>query len=158
MPQGNQQKLRLKQFKLRVIVPFPNIDNLFSSIAIRDMRDYNHFTEILPALAMLKLFQRPIAKINDQYYLLVTIDDVKAAKALFDEIEETTKKGTEKRIIDFYETIVKSHVNGATLETIVEESTATTIEEIKQLAEQGYQKLDEVDGIHVYRRPKKYNS
>jgi integrase len=37
-------------------------------------------------------------------------------------------------------------------------ATATTIEEIKHLAETGFQKFDEVNGIHVYRRPKKYNS
>jgi hypothetical protein len=32
-------------------------------------------------------------------------------------------------------------------------ATATTIEEIKELAKQGFQKFDEVNGIHVYRRP-----
>jgi integrase len=37
-------------------------------------------------------------------------------------------------------------------------ATATTIEEITQLAKQGYMKFDEVNGIHVYRRPKTYNS
>ena len=34
---------------------------------------------------------------------------------------------------------------------------ATTVEDITQLAKQGYTKFDEVNGIHVYRRPK-YNS
>ena len=37
-------------------------------------------------------------------------------------------------------------------------ATATTIEEIKHLAQAGFQKFDEINGIHVYRRPKKYNS
>jgi len=37
-------------------------------------------------------------------------------------------------------------------------ATATTIEEIKHLAQAGFQKFDEVNGIHIYRRPKKYNS
>jgi len=37
-------------------------------------------------------------------------------------------------------------------------ATATTIEEIKHLAQAGFQKFDEVNGIHVYRKPKKYNS
>ena len=35
---------------------------------------------------------------------------------------------------------------------------ATTVEEIKRYAQQGFQKFDEVNGVHVYRRPKKYNS
>ena len=33
-------------------------------------------------------------------------------------------------------------------------ATATTIEEIKELAKQGFTKFDEANGIHVYRRPK----
>ncbi|UCF45378.1 MAG: hypothetical protein JSW44_01730 [Candidatus Bathyarchaeota archaeon] len=37
-------------------------------------------------------------------------------------------------------------------------ATATTIEEIKHLAQAGFKKFDEANGIHVYRRPKKYNS
>jgi integrase len=37
-----------------------------------------------------------------------------------------------------------------------EVSTATTVEEIKQLAQAGFQKFDELNGIHVFRKPKKY--
>jgi integrase len=37
-----------------------------------------------------------------------------------------------------------------------EVATATTVEEIRQLAQIGYQKFDEVNGIHVYRKPKKF--
>ncbi len=37
-------------------------------------------------------------------------------------------------------------------------ATATTVEEIKQLAQAGFQKFDDVNGIHVYRRLKKYTS
>jgi integrase len=37
-----------------------------------------------------------------------------------------------------------------------EVATATTIEEIKQLASAGFQKFEEANGVHVYRRPKKY--
>jgi integrase len=33
---------------------------------------------------------------------------------------------------------------------------ASTIDEIKHLAEAGFQKFDEVNGIHVYRRPKRF--
>jgi hypothetical protein len=35
---------------------------------------------------------------------------------------------------------------------------AATIEEIKHLAQEGFQKFDEVNGVHIYRRPKKYRS
>jgi len=37
-----------------------------------------------------------------------------------------------------------------------EVATATTIEEIKQLAQAGFQKFDELNGIHVFRKPKKF--
>jgi integrase len=36
-------------------------------------------------------------------------------------------------------------------------ATATTIEEIKQLASAGFQKFDEYNNIHIYRRPKRFN-
>lgn len=35
-------------------------------------------------------------------------------------------------------------------------TTATTLEEIKQVAAAGFQKYDEINGIHVYRRPKRF--
>jgi hypothetical protein len=35
-------------------------------------------------------------------------------------------------------------------------ATATTVEEIKQLAAAGFEKFDELQGIHVFRRPKRF--
>jgi hypothetical protein len=35
-------------------------------------------------------------------------------------------------------------------------ATATTVEEIKKLAESGYQKFDEYNGIHIFRKPKRF--
>jgi integrase len=37
-----------------------------------------------------------------------------------------------------------------------EVATAATVEEIKQLAQAGFQKFDELNGIHVFRKPKKF--
>jgi integrase/predicted RNA-binding Zn-ribbon protein involved in translation (DUF1610 family) len=39
-----------------------------------------------------------------------------------------------------------------------EVATATTVEEIKQLAQVGFQKFDELNGIHVFRKPKKFSA
>ena len=36
-------------------------------------------------------------------------------------------------------------------------ATATTIEEVKQLAAVGFEKFDELQGIHIYRRPKRFS-
>jgi len=35
-------------------------------------------------------------------------------------------------------------------------ATATTVEEIKQLATAGFEKIDEIKGVHVFRRPKRF--
>jgi hypothetical protein len=35
-------------------------------------------------------------------------------------------------------------------------ATATTVEEVKQLASAGFEKFDEMNSIHVFRRPKKF--
>ena len=37
-------------------------------------------------------------------------------------------------------------------------ATATTVEEIKQLATAGFEKFDEINSIRIYRRPKRFNS
>lgn len=36
-------------------------------------------------------------------------------------------------------------------------ATATTVEEIKHLAEAGFQKFDEINRIHIFRHPKRFN-
>ena len=35
-----------------------------------------------------------------------------------------------------------------------EVAAAATVEEVKQLAAAGYEKVDEIQGIHVFRKPK----
>jgi len=37
-------------------------------------------------------------------------------------------------------------------------ATATTIEEIKQLLAAGFEKADELNNIHIYTRPKRFNA
>jgi len=39
-----------------------------------------------------------------------------------------------------------------------EVATATTAEEIKQLAQAGFQKFDELNGMHVFRKPKRFSA
>jgi len=39
-----------------------------------------------------------------------------------------------------------------------EVATATTVKEIEQLAQAGFQKFDELNGIHVFRKPKKFSA
>jgi hypothetical protein len=39
-----------------------------------------------------------------------------------------------------------------------EVATATTTKEIEQLAQAGFQKFDELNGIHVFRKPKRFSA
>lgn len=103
--------------KIKAVNPFENTDELTPSSQVRDMRDYNKFLELMPSLAYVHLFQRPIMTIHGQRYVLPTIQDALEAKSIFDSIEETTKTGTEQRIISFYwDVVVKTE--GAPLEDI----------------------------------------
>jgi hypothetical protein len=114
----------VKKYNLKTVKPFPNLRNAikFSNIDTRDMRDYDHFNQMLPTYTAFKLFQRPIITIGKQKYIVESIDDVLAALELFEKIAETTRTGTEKLILDFYHNHVQSHKEGATLKTILADS------------------------------------
>ena len=93
--------------KIQIAVPFDeDIIEGFSKDAVRDMRDFNKFLELLPSYAIFKLFQRPIVMIQGKRYLIPTIQDAIDAKEAFDSIIETTKTSTDYRIIEFYHSTV----------------------------------------------------
>ncbi len=93
--------------KIQVATPFDeDIIEGFSKDAVRDMRDFNKFLELLPSYAIFKLFKRPIVMIQGKRYLIPTIQDAINAKVAFDSIIETTKTSTDYRIIEFYNTTV----------------------------------------------------
>ena len=111
----------VKQHSLKAVKPFPNLRNSikFCNESIRDMRDYEHFNQMLPTYTAFKMFQRPIITVNNQKYIVVSIDDVLAALHLFDEISETTRTSTEKPILEFYHKRIQHHIEGATLKEIL---------------------------------------
>jgi len=110
----------MKEYKLKIINPFLQLHELFSSDITRDMRDFQHFLQMLDTYPIFYLFQRPIITIGKQKYLVITVEDVVRAKALFDEIAETTKTGTDKKILDFYHKFIQKRKEGAVLEKILE--------------------------------------
>jgi len=111
----------LKTGNIKTINPFLDVADVFSKSQVRDMRDFNKFLELLPTYAIVKLFQRPIVIINGQRYLVPTMQDFYDAKAVFDSVAETTKTGTEARILCFYWDCVAKHSAGATVETLTDE-------------------------------------
>jgi hypothetical protein len=109
-----------KDLKLSSLTPFPTLHDKFRSLETRDMRDFNHFLQLVPAFALFHLFQRPIITVNGDNYLLATVQDVLDAKALFDSVSLTTKTSTESRILIFYYDTVKPQLSGATLNTLTD--------------------------------------
>jgi hypothetical protein len=88
--------------KLSVIIPFPNLYELFPREIVRDMRDYQHFVQFAQTITALFLYQRPIMTRNGKSYLIASVRDVKQAAILYKAVFETTRTNTEQRILDFY--------------------------------------------------------
>jgi hypothetical protein len=110
----------IKQGNLQIIVPFPNLHQKFRSLEVRDMRDFNHFLELVPAFTAFHLFQRPILTIDNEHYLVSTIQDAVDAKALFDSVSATTKTSTEQKILTFYYECVRPKTNGVTVAVLTD--------------------------------------
>ena len=101
-------KRQLSDGKTDVVIPFSNLNELFPKEITRDMRDFQHFTQFLKALTVLHLYQRPFIKIGDKRFIVSTIEDIKKALEIYCELFETTRTGTEQRILSFYHDIVKN--------------------------------------------------
>jgi hypothetical protein len=99
---------QLGENKIDVVIPFLNLYELFPREISRDMRDFQHFTQFLKAITVLHYFQRPYMKVGKTKLLLSTLEDVRKALEIYREIFETTRTGTEKRVLDFYHGIVKT--------------------------------------------------
>ena len=103
---------RLKEFtengKVKVVIPFPDLHNLFPHEINRDMRDFQHFGQFLATITLLHYFQRPYIIHHDTRYLIAVAEDVRQAYDIYQELLETTRTGTDKRILDFYHIIVKT--------------------------------------------------
>jgi len=84
------------------------------------MRDFNKFLELMPSYTLFKLFQRPIMTIEGSRYLIPTIQDALDAKAAFNSIIETTKTGSDARVLEFYHKVVADKVNGSDAETLTD--------------------------------------
>jgi len=94
--------------KTNVIIPFSNLHELFPKEITRDMRDFQHFTQFLKAVTVLNFYQRPFIKVGDKRFIVSTIEDIKKALEIYVELFETTRTGTEQRILSFYHDIVKT--------------------------------------------------
>jgi hypothetical protein len=96
---------------LDVVIPFPNLHEPFPKQIVRDMRDFQHFCQFIKPIALLHAFQRPRMEINNKKYVIATFADVWNAVQIYSSIFETTRTGSEERIIKLYhEVLVKRGV------------------------------------------------
>jgi hypothetical protein len=106
---------------VKILNPFPNLHEQFQKNIARDMRDFQHFIQMVKTFTMLRIFQRPIIEIKEQKYALITRADVEEAKAVFKEIIETTRTGTESRVLEFYHKYIEPYPEGRTVEVATQE-------------------------------------
>lgn len=107
---------------IKVLTPFQNLRCIFdlkNNIQIRDMRDYNHYKQLIKGFTLLHLFQRPISTIKGKNYVLAGLNDVIQAKEVYEQIKETTKTNTDQKILDFYRDILTQNP-GLTVEELTQ--------------------------------------
>jgi len=100
-------KNQLANAQIDVVVSFTSLHEFFPKEIVRDMRDFQHFTQFLKTVTALYVYQRPFLKINDKKFLITTVEDVKKALEIYSEVFETTRTGTEQRILSFYHGIIQ---------------------------------------------------
>jgi hypothetical protein len=101
-------KRELIDCKTDVVIPFLNLHELFPKEMTRDMRDFQHFTQLLKVITLLHLNQRPFIKIDDNRFFVSTVEDVKRALEIYSELFLTTRTGIGERILKIYHEIVKT--------------------------------------------------
>lgn len=146
-----------------VVVPFANLYEVFPKKIIRDMRDFQHFIQLLEAFTALHFLQRPFIKCNGKRFIVSTVEDVERAFQVLNEIFETTRTGTERKILNFYHEIIKTknewHLSEATtkyneLHPEKKLSSDSVALMLKRLSEIGYINIEK-DGadrrVNVYK-------
>jgi len=146
-----------------VVIPFMNLHELFPKEIIRDMRDFQHFTQFLKTITALNFYQRAFMKVKDKRFLLSTVEDVRKSLEVYLEVFETTRTGTEQRILTFYHETVKTKEIWYLKELTAEYnkkhtkklSSGRISELLKRLSEIGYvdiQKDNEDKRLNIYKR------
>lgn len=154
-------KALMQSRNMDVIIPFLNLHEIFPCEIARDMRDFNHFLELIRAITIFNILKRPLVEINGKWYVLSSVKDVEKALEIFQRIWETTRTGTEEKALNFYHEIVvkkdKWYLSELTTEynkTHKKKLSSRRIAEImKTLSEIGYVDIakDEVDKrLNVY--------
>ena len=85
-----------------IAVPFENLDELYPHEITRDMRDFDHFLQLVKTFTALHVHRRVLMKSNGNLYILSSVSDVENSFKIFNEIFETTRTSMDARILEFY--------------------------------------------------------
>jgi len=94
-----------------VVIPYSSVGGLLPKAEIRDMRDAQHFIQLIYTYVALNFKQRPLLELSrdkedKRLYVVASPEDVENAISLFSKIYETTYAGVERRIIQFYKDVL----------------------------------------------------
>ncbi len=86
-----------------VVIPFASgWEELYPSDVPRDMRDFDHLTQLVSAIAALHIHKRVVMVHDGKKYVLASASDLKRAFDIFSTVFETTRTGTDAKIFEFY--------------------------------------------------------
>ncbi|MEM2002164.1 MAG: hypothetical protein QXT77_05935 [Candidatus Methanomethylicaceae archaeon] len=135
-----------------VIVPFTTLHELFPKKIVRDMRDFQHFCQFTKTVAFLNALQRPWIEVSVntdpisgkkevKKYLIAIAEDVWNAIQLYSFLFETTRTGTEDRILKFYNEVVKTREIWTTRELVDEYNKISSRKVSKDWVEKALKRL-----------------
>jgi hypothetical protein len=135
-------KTTVRDHKWIIVVPFgKEFARIYPHRLPRDMRDFDHFMQLVKQFTLLHLFQRPRIGCEGKTYVLSTIEDLIYALQLFADIEETTRSGLAGHIIAFFKKAIlplTSDGSLAELSDLCERYNATASPKIGMDAVYGY--------------------
>jgi len=134
-----------------IVNTFHGLNEYYPAVIPRDMRDYQHLEQFIKCIAALHVYNRPLMRLKDKQYLLLTVEDVKAGFTIFQTIFETTRTGLSQHVLNFYHKVVKQKEEWDSREIVTaynevfkpKRSQKTVLRYINLLAEVGYVDVDE---------------
>lgn len=123
-------------FTGEVFIPFQDkLDECFSGVKIRDMRDYEHFAQLVQSITLAN------RKVRFEYEnhkgFIATTKEIEEAMSIFDKILEITRAGIDEQWLGFYRDIMLSQIK------IDEQMEKEQSEDFKKLTEHFEEKESE---------------
>jgi hypothetical protein len=114
-------KREAQRLNLKFTIPYESLPKFYTHKNPRDMRDFDHLTELIPAIALFHLFNRKIIFDGAKHLLVPSPDDALKAMDIFDKINDITKTGTDPETLRFYTQFIKPYTDGILLTELTDD-------------------------------------